>query len=227
MGRYGFNFSSHQTQREKVYWVNECFWWLSTWGGWSESKQCLSSHRAIYIWTVQERNAALRAHCTTSASYTLLKPCIHSPEKFSSLRSKTSQECVKTGVSISSGYNLSTTEVKNIWEWCNTKIINSHYVFPSAHPARLCGGCQLCSFHTIHTQVQGPETALTCAKLDYNSPWWWGISNGKSRLWRKELCDNTALMGPLMGPPLGVNTRRNSNNQIGICSWKAASTGKE
>lgn len=72
--------------------------------------------------TVQKRNAVLSVHCTTAVSYTLLlKQCIHSPKEFSSLRSKTSQECVKTGVSISPGYNLSPTEVKNIWEWCNKR----------------------------------------------------------------------------------------------------------
>lgn len=64
-----------------------------------------------------ERNVVLGVHCTTPAPCTLLlKQGIHSPEEFSSLRSKTSQECVKAGVPISSGCNLSTTEVKNIWE---------------------------------------------------------------------------------------------------------------
>lgn len=59
----------------------------------------------------------LGVRCTTPAPCTLLlTQGLHSPEEFSSLRRKTSQECVKTGVPISSGCNLSTTEVKNIWE---------------------------------------------------------------------------------------------------------------
>lgn len=73
----------------------------------------------LYIKSCAGRNVVLGVHCTTPAPCTLLlllTQALHSPEEFSSLRSKTSQESVKTGVPVSSGCNLSTTEVKNIWE---------------------------------------------------------------------------------------------------------------
>lgn len=61
------------------------------------------SQRALmlYIKCCAERNVVLGVHCTTPAPCTLLlTQGLHSPEEFSSLRSKTSQECVKTGVPI-------------------------------------------------------------------------------------------------------------------------------